>query len=194
MPASGALPLVLFWFVTFMLFPASAGAAEFSARMVLKDGSTSTLGRIFIKGDKMRQEFQDGDGHTVTIVRRDKHLIWVLMPRERSYTEIPLLLRTKLPGQFLHLPPEALHKRKTGQETVAGFETEKYEVLVPGGEKGTLRQCYWLAPKLEIPLKMTCAEKQVSVEYQNIKEEPLPDRLFEIPPGFQKTSQPGPGQ
>ncbi len=191
MPVSGALPLALFWLVSYILVPAGAGAAEFSARMVLKDGGTATMGRIFIKGDKMRQEFLDGEGHTVTIVRRDKRLIWVLLPRERTYTEIPWQLRTKLPGQFLHIPPEARHKRKTGQEKVAGIETEKYEVLVPGGEKGTLRQCYWLAPKLGLPLKMTCPEQQISVEYQDIKEEPLPERLFELPPGFQKTSQPG---
>jgi outer membrane lipoprotein-sorting protein len=158
--------------------------------MVLKDGTSSTLGRIFLKGDKMRQEFQDADGHTVTIVRRDKRVLWVLLPRERCYTEIPLNSRTKLPGQFLQIPSEALHRRKTGQEKVAGYDTETYEVLVPGGERGTLRQCYWLAPKLGLPLKMTCPEKQVSVEYRNIKEESLPDRLFEIPPGFRKTDQP----
>lgn len=191
MPAVTALHLVLLFLVTAILCPARAGAAEFSAKMILKDGATSTPGRIFIKGDKMRQEFQDADGHTVTIVRRDKRVIWVLLPRERTYTEVPLLLKTRLPGQFLHIPPEALHKRKTGQEKLAGFDTEKYEVMVPGGQKGTLRQCYWLAPKLGLPLKMTCPEQQVSVEYRNIKEEPLPDRLFEIPPGYRKTSQLG---
>ncbi len=191
MAATGAFSLVLLVMAMAFLLPAEAGAAEFSAQMVLKDGGTSTRGKIFIKGDKMRHEFLDGEGHTVTIVRRDKRVIWVLLPQERHYTEIPLQVRTKLPGQFLQIPSGALHTRKIGQEKLAAFETEKYEVLVPGGEKGSLRQCYWLAPKLGMPLKMTCPEKQVAVEYQNIKEEPLPDRLFEIPPGFQKSSPPG---
>jgi len=172
------------------LWPEGSRATEFSAQMLFKDGGAATRGRIFIKGDKMRHEFLDAEGHTVTIVRRDKRLLWVLLPQERTYTEIPLRLSTRLPGQFLHIPPEALSRRKTGQETVAGFETEKYEVLLPGGERGTLKQFYWVSPKLGVPLKMTCPEKQIAVEYLHIREESLPDRLFEIPPGFRKMPAP----
>lgn len=172
------------------LDPGSVRAAEFSAHMVLKDGSATTRGQIFIKGDKMRHEFLDAEGHTVTIVRRDKKVLWVLLPQERTYTEIPLRLSTRLPGQFLHIPTEALNRRKVGQETVAGLETEKYEVLLPGGERGALKQFYWISPKLGWPVKMTCPEKQIAVEYQNIREEPPPDRLFELPPGYRRQGAP----
>lgn len=172
------------------LDPGLVRAAEFSAHMVLKDGSAATRGRIFIKGDKMRHEFLDSEGHTVTIVRRDKKLLWVLLPQERTYTEIPLRLSTRLPGQFLHIPTEALHRRKVGQETIAGLETEKYEVLLPGGERGALKQFYWVSPKLGWPVKMSCPEKQIALEYQDIREEPPPDRLFELPPGYRRQQVP----
>lgn len=172
------------------LDPGSVRAAEFSAHMVLKDGAAATRGRIFIKGDKMRHEFLDAEGHTITIVRRDKKVLWVLLPQERTYTEIPLRLSTRLPGQFLHLPTEALNRRKVGQETVAGLETEKYEVLLPGGERGALKQFYWISPKLGWPVKMSCPEKQIAVEYLNIREESPPDRLFELPPDYRRQGAP----
>lgn len=170
--------------------PGQVHAAEFSAHMLLKDGSATTRGRIFIKGDKMRHEFQDAEGHTITIVRRDKKLLWVLLPQERTYTEIPMRLGSRLPGQFLHIPAEALHRRQVGRETVAGLETEKYEVLLPGGEGGALRQFYWVSPKLGWPVKMTCPERHFLVEYQHIREEPPPDRLFELPPGYRRQGVP----
>jgi hypothetical protein len=73
---------------------------------------------------------------------------------------------------------------------VAGLETEKYEVLLPGGERGALKQFYWISPKLGWPVKMSCPEKQIAVEYLNIREEPPPDRLFELPPGYRRQGAP----
>ena len=41
-------------------------------------------------------------------------------------------------------------------------------------------------PKLGLPIKMECRERQFSLEYKNIKEEKVPDRLFALPPGLTK--------
>lgn len=168
--------------------PGGSTAAEFSARMMLKDGPKTTPGRIFVKGEKMRQEFLDEEGHTVTIVRRDKRLIWVVLPKEKTYLEMPL--KTRLPGQFLEIPPEASSKRKLGVETVNGYSTEKYQTIVPGGRGGPVVQNFWVCGKLGLPLKMECKERNFGVEYKDIKEGQVPDRLFEVPPGYRKLTQP----
>jgi hypothetical protein len=170
-----------------LIIPALAWGAEFSAQMLVKDGEKNFPGRIYISDGKMRQEFIDERGQTVTIVRPDKKVVWVLIPPGRTYLEMPLT--TKLPGQFLPIPPQAVNKRPVGHDLIEGYETDKFQVSVPGS-RGVEIQTYWVAKKLDLPIKMECRERQFSLEYKSIKEGKVPDRLFELPPGYQKTTTP----
>jgi outer membrane lipoprotein-sorting protein len=182
-PKPGFLVLLLL-----LGLPLRGMAAEFTANMVLKDGGKTMPGKLYVKGDKMRHEFVDEQGQTVTIVRKDKKVVWVVMPRERIYTEMPL--KRELPGQFLQLPEYALQKRRVGTEMVSGYPTERYQVTVPGDAFGPVIQTFWICDKLGLPLKMECKEKKFSVEYKDIKEGPVADRLFEPPPGYRKIATP----
>ncbi len=173
-------PLLLFWAI-----PALAWGTDFSAQMVVKDGDKLMPGKIFFQNGKMRQEFQDEEGQTITIVRPDKKVLWVVMPYDKTYVELPL--KARLPGQFIQIPPDALSKRLVGSETVNGYAADKFEVTVKGSE-GVERQTIWLAPKLGTPIKAVCAGRGFSVEYRNIKEGGLADRLFEPPPGCLKAT------
>ena len=171
-----------------LVLPMEASGAEFSAKMVLKQQGRVMPGRIYIKNDKMRQEFLDEEGHTVTIVRKDKKRVWVIMPFEKKYLEMPLGVH--LPGQFLQIPPEAVSKRRVCSEEMRGFQVDRIEVSLPLGRRGLMRQTYWVAPKLGHPIKTVCAERQYSVEYREIREKPLEDRLFEVPVDCRKVAKP----
>lgn len=170
------------------VFPASGAAAEFTAQMVLKDGDKTMPGKIYIKGDKMRQEFIDARGQSVTIVRKDLKKIWVVMPLDKIYLEMPV--KRELPGQFLALPLDYLKKRPITTEILNGYPTQRIQVTVPGDSMGPMIQTFWLCEKLGMPIKMECREKRFSLEYRDIKEVVLDDKLFEPPPGFQKTTSP----
>jgi hypothetical protein len=170
------------WLLLALAAPVSASGAEFTANMVLQQKGRVMPGKIFIKDNKMRQEFLDHEGHTITIVRRDKRLVWVVMPWDRTYVEFPLGIQ--LPGQFLQIPPESLSRRRVGDEEINGYQVERFEVTLPGGS----RQTYWVAPKLGLPIKTVAPDRQYSLEYQDIREKKLEDRLFEVPPGCQKIS------
>ncbi len=87
--------------VPVLALPPVVEGAEFSAKMVLTQQGQDMPGKIYVKDKKMRQEFLDDRGHTITIVRRDKNRIWVIMPMENSYVDMPLGLH--LPGQFLQI-------------------------------------------------------------------------------------------
>ena len=177
--ALGALLLIL-------ATPAGVAAVDFSARMMLKDGSKLMPGNVYIKDGKMRQEFLDAEGQSITIVRQDKKLIWVLLPETMSYVELPL--RSRLPGQFLQVPPDAVSKRRVGQEIVNGYLADKYEVTVRGGDGALQKQTFWVATKLGMPVKMVCPETNFCLEYRSIREGQVAERLFEVPPGYQKLS------
>jgi len=178
-----------FWGLLLILtVPGVAWGAEFSASMMVKDDAKIMPGKIQVSDGKLRQEFADERGQTITIVRPDLKVVWVILLRQRSYMEIPLT--TKLPGQFIQIPPQALQKRLVGQERLNGYDTEKYEVSVPVG-RGLEKQTYWVAVKLGLPIKMECRERQFSLEYKSIREEKVPDRLFALPPGLQKLTSIG---
>jgi hypothetical protein len=178
-----------FWGLMLILTaPGVAWGAEFSASMMVKDDAKIMPGKIQVSDGKLRQEFADERGQTITIVRPDLKVVWVILPRQGSYMEIPLT--TKLPGQFIQIPPQALQKRLVGQERLNGYDTEKYEVSVPVG-RGLEKQTYWVAVKLGLPIKMECRERQFSLEYKSIREEKVPDRLFALPPGLQKLTSIG---
>jgi hypothetical protein len=168
------------WLLLVLAAPMGAVGAEFSAKMVLTQKGRVMPGKIYVKDNKMRQEFLDAEGHTVTIVRRDKRRVWVIMPWDKTYVEISLGLH--LPGQFLQIPPQAVSQRRICSEEMGGYQVERIEVIVPGG----FRQTYWVAPKLGLPIKTVSGERQYSVEYLDIREKQIEDRLFEIPPGCQK--------
>ena len=182
-----SLPKKIFFLIILSLaLPAVLAAAEFSAQMVLKDKGRLMPGRIFVQDGKMRQEFLDEDGHTITIVRRDKKVVWVIMPFDKKYVEMPLV--TKLPGQFLQIPPEAISQRRVCTEEMNGYQVDRVEVNCRGGYRGLLRQTFWVSPKLGMPIKTVCPARQFSVEYKKIREGKQRDRLFEIPPGCRKVA------
>jgi hypothetical protein len=170
-----------------VLWPAAAPAAQFSALMLTRLRQETVLGRIFVKDGKMRQEFNDAEGQTITILRPDKKLVWVLLPRNRVYMEVPL--KPRWPGQFIQIPPDARQKRLVGSERLAGYDAQKYEVAVPA-RTGLEKQIFWVPAKLGVPIKMEVPARQFSSEYKSIHEGAVADRLFEIPPGYQKVNKP----
>jgi hypothetical protein len=177
---------LFFGVVLALAAPLRAGGAEFSAKMVLREHGRDVLGKIYVKDGKMRQDFIDDRGQTITIVRRDKHRVWVIMPVDNTYVEMPL--GPHLPGQFLQIPPEAISKHKVCSEEINGYQVDRIEVTLRGGPLGTTRQTYWVAPKLGLPIKTVTADHQYSVEYRDIREKKLEDLLFEVPPGCHKAA------
>jgi hypothetical protein len=176
---------IRFWWLMLAacLIPGSLWAADFSALMLVKDGGRVVPGKIYVHDGKMRQEFSDEEGQTITIVRPDKKVVWVIIPRDRAYMELPLRYN-KLPGQFIQVPPNAFGKRPAGKDRLNGYDTEKFQLSVPGGT-GLEKQTIWVAQKLG-PIKLECPERQFCLEYKSIKEGAVADRLFELPPGYQK--------
>ena len=173
-----------FWGVLLVLtVPGVAWGAEFSASMLVKDDAKIMPGKIQVSNGKLRQEFADERGQTITIVRPDLKVVWVILPGQGNYMEIPLT--AKLPGQFIQIPPQAVGKRLVGQERLNGYDTEKYEVSVPVG-RGLEKQTYWVAVKLGLPIKMESRERRFSLEYQSIREEKVPEPAVQSAPGGKK--------
>jgi outer membrane lipoprotein-sorting protein len=175
----------LFLLPMLLILGSSAAAAQFSARMMIKDGDKVMPGKIYQQDGKLRQEFNDEIGRTVTIVRPDKKVVWVILPLERAYLEMPL--NRKLPGQFIQIPGNAVGKRQVGKERVNGYEAEKYQFSV-WSRRNLEKQTVWVSTKLGTPVKMVCDQRHFSMEYKDIREGVQSAYLFEVPTGYKKLS------
>ncbi len=159
-----------------------ARAAEFSADMVITPkGDEPMKGKIFVKGDKVRQETVEEDETQIMIIRPDKKITWMITPEEKTYIEMPYQSEDKT---FEEWTAEKEKKAKfLGNETVSEMACKKYE-SVEDGE----RTLFWISSQFPFPIKVE--DSEVTMEYQNIKLGSLADSLFEIPTGYEKMAMP----
>jgi outer membrane lipoprotein-sorting protein len=173
--------------VVWGLTPGLARAAEFSATVVSRQDSKESRGKVYLQGPKLRREENTPEGLTITIARQDRGVMWLLVPGQQKYMEIPLA-KSDL-GQVMAMPRKATQMKPLGKEMVSGYETEKFETTVKG-EGRTARVYLWVSKKLGVPIKMASVDGKSSMEYRDIKEGGVPPAIFEIPPGYQKTPLP----
>ncbi len=160
----------------------SAGAADFSADMVIQPkGEEATTGKMFVKGDKIRQETKE-DGETqIMIIRPDKKVTWMIAPEEKTYMEMPYQSEDKT---FEEWTAEKEKQAKyLGDETVSGLACKKYESIEDGD-----KTFIWISKQFPFPIKVE--DSEVTMEYRNVKAGPVEDSLFEIPAGYRKISMP----
>ena len=157
-------------------------ALEFSADQVTKANGKTHVSNIFYRDDRWRLEHQDTGPVNVTIVRKDKHVMWMLISRLKHYKEVPYdpaqapKVQEKLVGEVSRDP--------IGTETLDGHPTILYEVRVQEGN-GADVYYQWLATDIHFPLKLMKKDGTWSVEYRRVRLGHLSDFLFQLPVNFQ---------
>ncbi len=166
-------------------------AAEFTADMISKGPEGTFEGKVYVKGEKRRQESAHGGERVVTIIRQDKGVLWNLMPEERMYMEMPLIPTALDKAEAKKTSKEIAEKTYLGKERVNEYVCEKYTYTYRGKSEGTMTQ--WVSKELNLPIKTEMKDPKgtMHIEYKNIKREKLPNSLFEIPKGYTKFEIPG---
>jgi outer membrane lipoprotein-sorting protein len=166
----------------------AAGAAEFSAVMVTQAGGQEMQGKIYVKGDKMRQERTGGGMEHIIIYDKNAKAMWMITPAQKMYMEMPITDKTR--DQMAEAAKDIATKKLIGSETVNGYAADKYETTVKTGD-GEMTHFVWIAKKLGIPIKMESPDGSFRMEYRDIKEGGVSDDLFRVPEGYQKMTMPG---
>ena len=158
----------------------SAWAMSFSAHLHSNEGD---MGKMYLDGSKMRMETQDG----IMIMRRDKMVMWVLMPEDKVYMEQPL---NQAVGPK-HLPDNDIDSGERvfiAKETINGYAADKYKVTIKGDS-----HYEWISndPGIPMPVRTAALDDSWWNEYREISTA-VPDAgVFEIPAGYSKMSVPG---
>ena len=169
---------------------APSHAGEFSADMIQKSPMGNSEGKVFVKGENLRQEMNIGGEKQIMIFQKDKGIVWVLMPELKMYMEMTA------GGQQNMAPPtpeemeNMAEKKYLGQEKMNGYKCKKYRFTPRDPSVGTTTM--WISNKLNFPIKteMKSSSGPIIMEYKNIQEKKVPDSLFKIPAGYQKMSMP----
>lgn len=189
----------------------NAGGPEFSADVVtinLKDNTERTVGKIYIGNFRQRKEMMVPDkrmsdefGQTlIQIVNPQRQAMWRVFPEKHKYWEwtgkIPME-QPPMPGDSRHPCAQGKDKgivcSKLGSDTLNNRQVDKWELSF-SREGKTMRSLVWIDPKLGMAIREESPGLGV-MELRNIKEEPQPDSLFEVPKDYQKLDPPSmPGQ
>ncbi|HNL89722.1 MAG TPA: hypothetical protein PKH05_11660 [Nitrospira sp.] len=173
---SGAL--VLAWTVGVV----DAGALEFTADQVTKINGRTQKSNIYYRDNMWRIEHHTMGPVNVSIVRKDKQVVWLLLSRMKHFKTVPYKADQDLKVTE-HLKGE-VSREEIGTETREGHPTTLYEVTVKEGER-TEVYYQWLATDIHFPMKLAKKDGSWIVEYQHVKFRPLIDYLFQLPLNFE---------
>jgi hypothetical protein len=166
-----------------------AASNEFSADLTITDAKGKvTTGKIFVKGEKLRQEVTAEGGTGITILRLDKKVSWTLLS-DNQYMEIAFPFDPKNPEQSTDIKYE---KTIIGNETVNGYDCQVVQYTYKEKKYGIVVQ--WVANKYQFAVRTESKDAKGKLigttDYTNIKASRQPDSLFEVPAGYQKMTVP----
>lgn len=173
-------------FLCLFCFTGLALAQEFSAESVMKmKGQPERISKIYFSRDKWRIEGPAGDQYSATIYRADKKVVWILMPKQKTYMEQPIKPQD-LTSRADKVQNET-ERKLLGKETVNGISCDKYRVSFKAD--GKVQSIYqWIGDGMVV--KSTAVDGSWSSELRNIKKGRQKDPLFDIPAGYRKFNLP----
>ena len=169
---------------------APAYGVQFVADQVTQTGGHVHRGSLYHRDDMWRIEHNDPGSIEVTIVRKDKGLMWLLVGRTKQFATVPFDGST---GVTL----ERAMAREIGRETIGtevldGHPTTLFQVTVLEGKENVIYYQWW-AEDLQLPLRIARKDGLWIVHYKNVKLRLLSPRLFELPLNYRPIESRPPG-
>ncbi len=168
---------------TLLLGAASpAVALEFTADRVTKIDGRMAKATVYYRDDMWRIEHHAMGPVSISIVRKDKQVVWLLLSRMKHFKTMPysaeqdLFVSQTLDGE--------VSREEIGTETREGHPTILYEVITQHGER-TEVYYQWVATDIHFPMKLARKDGSWIVEYQHVRMRPVSDYLFQLPVNFQ---------
>jgi hypothetical protein len=174
--------LVLWCLCCLLLIGLPAWALEFTADQVTKIGGRSHKANIYYRDQMWRIEHHSMGPVNVSIVRKDKQVVWLLLSRMKHFKTMPyspaqdLSVSEKLDGE--------VSRQEIGKEVREGHPTVLYEVTTKQGEHVEVYY-QWVATDIHFPMKLAKKDGSWIVEYQHVKLRSVSDYLFNLPLNFQ---------
>ena len=157
-------------------------ALEFTADQITKIDGRTRKAFIYYRDDMWRIEHHSLGPVNVTIVRKDKQVVWHILSRMKHFKTLPYDAEQEL--RVTPVLEGEISRQEIGTEVREGHPTILYEVTTKQGER--VEQYYqWIATDLQFPMKLAKKDGSWIVEYQHVKMRAVSDYLFNLPVNFQ---------
>ena len=172
------LAVSLMFGISLGVITTAAQGVQFVADQVTVSGGHTHRGSLYYRDDMWRIEHNDPGSIEVTIVRKDKGLMWLLLGRTKLFATMPF---DELPGSTLERSMAHEVARETiGTEVLDGHPTTVFQITAREEQKDVIYYQWW-AEDLQLPLRIARKDGAWIVEFKNVKLRSLSPRLFEIP-------------
>ena len=160
-----------------------APSVEYSADRVMETSAGTFTGKVFASKDKERSETNMGGMQSVMILRRDKQLGWMIMPMHKMYQTLDF---AKAQTQSGAAPNDQVDITEVGADTIEGFATKKYKMLLKDGTGGGFIWVteHGIAVKMDMISKDGGEKSRMTILLKNLKMGPQDEKLFELPSGL----------
>ena len=159
-----------------------AWALEFTADQITKINGRTHKANIYYRDQMWRIEHHSLGPVNVSIVRKDKRIVWLLLSRMKHFKTVPYG-----PEQDLNVTETLtgeVSRQEIGTEVREGHPTILYEVTTKEGERVEVYY-QWVATDIHFPMKLAKKDGSWIVEYQHVKLRRVSDALFNLPVNFQ---------
>lgn len=160
-----------------------APSVEYSADRIVETEAGTFEGKVYSSRDRERSETTMQGMQSVMILRRDRQLAWMLMPTQKMYQEMDF---AKAQQQSGSAPDSQVEITEVGSDTVEGFATTKYKMLMKDGSAGGF---IWItgegiAVKMDMLSKSDGEKTRITMTLRNLQIGAQDPQLFELPEGY----------
>ncbi|BCA55061.1 conserved exported protein of unknown function [Nitrospira sp. KM1] len=156
-------------------------ALEFTADQITKIDGHTRKASIYYRDQMWRIEHHSMGPVNVSIVRKDKQVVWLLLSRMKHFKTVPYDAEQEL--NVTEALEGEVARQEIGREVREGHPTVLYEVTTKQGE--LIEQFYqWVATDIHFPMKLAKKDGSWIVEYQHVKLRSVSDYLFNLPLNF----------
>lgn len=166
----------------------------YSADSFMETEEATIEGTVYSAPGKERREMYVGGEKSIMIIRRDKNVMWNLMPEERMYMEMGLSQARQRGKDISGYSIE--EQTVVGTESLNGMETTKHRVIMSRPDGSKFGGFMWLTDdgilvKMDAIGKEKGSRTRIKTELTNIRVGSQDPALFEVPAGYTKFSMDG---
>jgi len=157
---------------------------------VMTTPEITQTGKVWIDGNRFKTDSTMEGKRIITIFDRTTNTVITYYPEENQAVKMSAgadTNETPSPSDYTgNLDPNKVKLIRT--ETYDGATCKVLEVIAPSGQEDKV--LLWVREDLGLPVKVevTAASGEKTVmEYKNLQVGPIPDEVFQLPPGVQVT-------
>ncbi|MDY6820672.1 MAG: hypothetical protein SVN78_03500 [Deferribacterota bacterium] len=174
----------IFIYAILLLFPLYVSSAEFAADVIeINNGYISKKGKIYVKDNKRRIEFNDSVEKVITILDLNKDKGYILDPKNKAYVTI-YNIKSLIGEDKIYNNKNA---KNIGTEIIDNLKCKILQV----NEKDNIIYKYWYAELINFPLKIIVSTENKEVfhrEFKNINMRKIDSSLFSVPRDYKKVN------